>query len=138
MSLAKLSTGEAQVTITLEDANGSPMYVDGMEAIPENALTITVVGVDSKTYRQREDEITNKQLSAVTSGKKRKKAAFSTEDRYSLIACCVKDWTNISETPESEDLECTHDNVFRVLRTYGSVFDQVSDAVEDRTLYLKN
>lgn len=137
MSLQRLSTGEATHTIHLETDDGVLMYVDGAKETPENALTITVVGIDSKTYRRREARITNRQLTAMAGTRKEKKKALSVDDRYDLISCCVQSWQNIAESPEDEDLPCDFENTLMVMKTYGSVFDQVAEAVENRALYQK-
>lgn len=134
MSLQRLTTGEATHTIQLYDLEGAPIYVEGAEPGPETALTITLRGRDSKAFRAKELELTNKKIAAGV--RSRGKIKVNADDQITLYATCVVDWTNISEEPGDECLPCTLENVISVLRRYPFVFEQVSEAVDDRALFV--
>lgn len=139
MSLDQLNTGETEFVVHLEDHLGRLLYYtpNGEAEDASTAVTITVVGVDSKAYKKKRHELTTKQLGAVMSGRKNKaKSALSPDDQIHLTACCVVDWQNV--VLGGDLLPCTPENAFMVFKRVELVHEQVQDAIEDRANFISS
>ena len=95
----------------------------------ETDIVVTVVGADSRTYRQARAE-------AFRASAKAGDDAPGADDLNALIyARCVKGWEGVEEN--GKPVPFTPENAERLLNTYFWIVDQVAEAVEKRANFHK-
>ena len=85
-------------------------------------ITITVIGADSKAYRNAFVNELRKNAD--------KESVDTIATDASVYSKCISAWTNIEENGEA--LECTQENAFKLLENYPWITLQVAEAVESR------
>lgn len=100
--------------------------------------TLYLVGMDSKEYKDKQKEQTNKTLRMAQVGRGNIKitAEEGEANKVELLAACIKGWENIS-LDDAEDLPYTKANALRVLREIDCVREQVEVFVYDRANFMK-
>ena len=99
------------------------------------AVSIIVLGTDSKTYREKQREYQRKRLSKMT--KKRGKEmdlTMSDEDACDLLATCTIGWEHMVEN--GEELEFSKEAAYKLYMKYHWIREQVDVFIADRENFI--
>lgn len=97
----------------------------------ETPVTITLLGQDSKAWRNKNREYQQKRIAALA--KRRKKTidyTVSDEDACEMLAECTIGWAGIEE--EGETLEFSKDAAFDLYMKYPWIREQCDEFIGDR------
>ena len=128
LDLAKydvVSAAEEGATLTLRDP---------VSDVPFEGSTITVLGTDSKLYRDAVKAKLNSRLNQ----KKSAKVDMDQEERKSieLLARMTVGWTGIARN--GSEVDCTFENAVAVYREFPWIKEQVDEFVSDRSNFLRS
>jgi len=126
MDLSQLNVsaaGSSELTLR-HPATGEDLY-DG-----DNPVTVTLLGKDSKEYRQAVARTANSRLR----NRKVQTVEQAQQDGIDLLSAVTLGWQGITEN--GEPLECTQHEVKRVYREYAWIREQVDEFVDDRSNFL--
>lgn len=99
-------------------------------------VSITLVGIDSDTYKVAERKVTNAKLARVKGARGSKFTAEEIEsNKVELLAACIVGWKNIALDGVNVDYNPV--NAKKLLLKAGWVAEQVEEFVEDRSNFLK-
>jgi len=99
------------------------------------AISIILLGTDSKTYRDKQREYQRKRLSKMT--KKRGKEmdlTMSDEDACDLLATCTVGWEHMVEN--GEELEFSKEAAYKLYMKYNWIREQVDMFIADRENFM--
>lgn len=100
---------------------------------PIEGMTITLLGLDSSTYRNKQKALTQDKLDQ---GRRFKNSVDISEmDTLSLLAACTIEWTGFEEGQQA--LECNEKNVIRVYKDWPWIREQVDAFIGDRANFLQ-
>lgn len=121
------------VSLTLKHPATGADLKDG-----DQPVQITVVGQDSKRYRDAQAKTSEKRLSSVLArGRRAKLSAAEVEtDSLDLLVTCTIGFKNISL--DKKPLECTPDNVRKLYTQFAWIREQVDEFINDRSNFLGN
>lgn len=137
MDLSKLNMSvmaERGATLELENpVDGEPLMQDD----GETPVTITLLGQDSKVWRNKNREYQQKRIAAMT--KKRSRTVdytVSDEDASEMMAACTIGWDGIVE--DGEAVEFSADNAYDLYMKYAWIREQCDAFIGDRANFFPN
>lgn len=102
------------------------------EATP---VTITVLGADSETFRDKQREILRRRAERMNRTRKLTVAPEEAEaDSLELLVAVISGWSGM--TLDGAELPFSGENARMVLRRFGWIREQVDQAVSDRANFL--
>ncbi len=136
MDLSKFNTKDLSdkgaVMVVEDPTTGKDLLTDDDEPV-----TITLLGKDSKVYRELSHKRTNQQLEQAVRSKKAKVSAEEMEgDALDILAACTTGWSHIED--EGESLECSRINARKMYEKYPWLKEQADSFILDRSNYLGN
>lgn len=112
------------VVINVRDANGDELFYG--EGAAKKAVTITVAGTYSKTYRRATDAQRERMM-------KQRRVSLSgdqlAKQQLELVAACVLAWDGF--VSNGQPYECTKANVISLLDSAPWIREQVEEAMND-------
>ncbi len=124
MDLSTLASVEETTIDLLSPKTGEP-----------TGATVTVASYDSERVKKGQRERANKRLKTARNAHVEVTAEELEADGYFNASLAVVSWTEVEEN--GQPVECTRENVERLLRTYPWLFDQVHIAARNRSLFIK-
>lgn len=124
MDLKSLSSVEETEIDILSPKTGEP-----------TGIKVVVASYDSERVKTGQRARANSRLKAAKSGNTEVTAETLEEDGYFMASLAVAAWTDVEE--DGKPVECTRENVERLLRAYPWFFDQVHNAARTRSLFIK-
>jgi len=93
------------------------------------AMTINLIGTESKQYRAKEREFQNKRLNQLARGKK-PQFGMSDDEACELLSVCITGWGGIVE--DGNAIEFSQRTAVALLTKFKWIRDQVDEFVGDR------
>ncbi len=98
-------------------------------------ITITVLGTDSKTWRNKQREYQRQRIAKMSRSKKNVDLLISDEDACNLLAECTIDWTGI--IVDGKAIKFSKDAAVDLYSKYNWIREQVDAFIGDRANFLK-
>lgn len=142
MKLTHLSTNDAAEKgrpLTLRDPRTGADIVELDEFKIPQPVRLVLLGSDSASYRAKEHEIAMRR--ARTRGAAETFSLSREElenDVVETLAVCVVSWERIDDDATGKPLECTPENVRKLLRSSSVVREQVTEFVTKRSNFLNS
>lgn len=134
MDLSKFNMeviAERGATLELETPTGEPLLQDD----GETPVTITLLGQDSKVWRNKNREFSNKRIQDMAKKRSRKMDYMvSDEDAAEMMAACTVSWDGIVD--DGEEIECTQKNAYELYLKYAWIREQCDVFIGDRANFL--
>lgn len=137
LDTSALAEAGAELLLTHPDT-GEPL----LDEATGESVTITVLGKDSKSYRQKSHELSsrqlNKRIGAAQNGQGKIKINTVELDNnvLELLAFSTREWKHIQVG--KQELPCTFDNAKMLYTRFPWIREQVDAFVADRANYLGN
>ena len=132
MDLSNFTLADKPVTLELVNpATGTELLDD-----KGNKMTLSLVGLDSKQYQEKNRSILNKRLRQPSAVKSKVKATAEEFEASSieLLAACVIGWKNIQW--DGAYLEFSKENALRLLTEVPFIKDSVDEFVHERSNFI--
>lgn len=99
-------------------------------------ITIKVLGIDSKAYRNKQLEFQRKRIAKMTRNRKNNDIVMSDEDACELLAECTVGWEGIVEN--GKPIEFSKEAAASLYMNYRWIREQVDQSIGDRANFLQS